>query len=130
MPKTSGQLAYERDCLITPNYRNGLARDPWESLPEIAQWSWERSPTTFDEEFAAQRHECPPDIRMVRLLGRPILGSEQARSVCVPDPHVWIQDQLQKGSAQLRPRRARLLSLREPQGNGWNALASLDALRA
>jgi hypothetical protein len=55
--KTRGQQAYERDVMLMPNYRNGAPRANWSELPDVAQWSWERNPTTFDEELAAQRHE-------------------------------------------------------------------------
>ena len=55
--KTRGQQAYERDVMLTPNYCNGVPRAKWEALPDIARWSWERNPTTFDEELAGQRHE-------------------------------------------------------------------------
>lgn len=47
--KTPGQLAYERDVILTPVYHNGNPRARWEELGDIAQWSWERTPTTFDE---------------------------------------------------------------------------------
>lgn len=55
--KTLGQLAYERDVLLTPNYHDGSPRAKWENLDDVAKWSWERNPTTSNEEFAAQRHE-------------------------------------------------------------------------
>jgi hypothetical protein len=55
--KTAGQLAYERDLLLTPNYQNGVARRRWEDLSEFARMTWERNPTTIDEELTAQRHE-------------------------------------------------------------------------
>lgn len=43
--KTPGQIAYEQELKIWPNYDHGQPRAPWSRLPDIAKWSWERNPT-------------------------------------------------------------------------------------
>jgi hypothetical protein len=43
--KSAGQLAYEADCAIEPNYHDGTLRPTWDRMPEYARWSWERNPT-------------------------------------------------------------------------------------
>ncbi|WP_315759344.1 hypothetical protein [Bradyrhizobium sp. SZCCHNRI2007] len=49
--KTPGQLAYEADCALQPNYGDGdghlagMLRKPWHLLSDIARDSWERNPT-------------------------------------------------------------------------------------
>ena len=55
--KTRGQLAYERDCILMPTYHDGIIRKTWNQLGEVEQWSWNRNPTTRDEERTALRHE-------------------------------------------------------------------------
>ena len=54
---TPGQLAYARDVIINPNYPTGQPRSKWDQLSKVAQWAWERNPTTFDEERTASIHE-------------------------------------------------------------------------
>lgn len=41
----TGREAYEEDVRRCPRYDDGSPRLPWDALPEIAQWSWNRSPT-------------------------------------------------------------------------------------
>ncbi|WP_315792300.1 MULTISPECIES: hypothetical protein [unclassified Bradyrhizobium] len=43
--KTDGQLAYEAELLIWPNYPDGAPRKTWDRLSEIAKGSWEKNPT-------------------------------------------------------------------------------------
>lgn len=49
--KTPGQLAYEADCALQPNYgprdghQEGMPRKTWDQLSDIARDSWERNPT-------------------------------------------------------------------------------------
>lgn len=43
--KTLGQLAYEADVAVRPNYDGGKPRPSWQHLDEHARWSWERNPT-------------------------------------------------------------------------------------
>ncbi|WP_316172457.1 hypothetical protein [Bradyrhizobium sp. SZCCHNRI2049] len=49
--KTPGQLAYEADCALQPNYDDrdghqaGIPRKTWDQLSAIARDSWERDPT-------------------------------------------------------------------------------------
>lgn len=42
---TSGQIAYQQDVQITPNYHDGKPRRAWDDLSEIVRWTWERNPT-------------------------------------------------------------------------------------
>jgi hypothetical protein len=44
-PKSAGQLAYELDVVLDPNYHDGSPRKKWEELDDISRWSWERNPT-------------------------------------------------------------------------------------
>jgi hypothetical protein len=53
--KTAGQIAYETDCERKPLYHDGTARQPWDRLPDYAQWSWNRNPTPRDY----SRHSPP-----------------------------------------------------------------------
>lgn len=43
--KSPGQLAYEADCKICPNYDGGIPRKSWDQLAEWAHHSWETNPT-------------------------------------------------------------------------------------
>lgn len=43
--KSPGQLAYERDLAVQPNYEDGARRRSWDRLGEVAKDSWERNPT-------------------------------------------------------------------------------------
>lgn len=43
--KTPGQIAYEADLSVYPNYHDGAPRKPWEQLSEHCRYSWERNPT-------------------------------------------------------------------------------------
>lgn len=43
--KTPGQLAYEQECSLVPDYQHGVPRVAWEELSDIARLSWERNPT-------------------------------------------------------------------------------------
>lgn len=51
MTKTPGQIAYEADCEIEPNYPDGGKRRAWDQLSDLARSSWERQPTV-----RARRH--------------------------------------------------------------------------
>lgn len=46
--QSPGQRAYEVDCQRKPCYHDGNTRRTWASLPEYAQWSWNRNPTPRD----------------------------------------------------------------------------------
>lgn len=52
--KTAGQIAYEQDCVLCPNYHDGAIRRSWETLPEWAKQSWERNPTPREYKYGAQ----------------------------------------------------------------------------
>lgn len=48
--KSSGQIAYEADCLRKPYYHprvDGtlIPRLQWQALGAIERWSWEKNPT-------------------------------------------------------------------------------------
>lgn len=43
--KTAGQLAYEADCALCPDYHDGAPRRPWTALDDVSRYSWERDPT-------------------------------------------------------------------------------------
>lgn len=45
VPRTPGQLAYEADCAVRPNYHTGEPRKSWADLGAVERWSWERNPT-------------------------------------------------------------------------------------
>lgn len=45
MNKSPGQIAYEQELLVRPNYHDGMPRKSWHSLPDYAQVSWEKNPT-------------------------------------------------------------------------------------
>lgn len=45
LAKSPGQIAYESDCEIEPNYLDGARRKEWDDLPPEAKASWERNPT-------------------------------------------------------------------------------------
>jgi len=55
--RTAGQQAYERDLILMPAYHDGGKRKSWNQLGELERWTWERNPTTSDEERTALRHE-------------------------------------------------------------------------
>lgn len=42
--KSPGQIAYEADVAVKPNYHDGSKRRPWRTLDESTQHSWERCP--------------------------------------------------------------------------------------
>lgn len=42
--KSPGQIAYEQELQIVPNYHDGTKRPPWSKLCDVAKWSWERNP--------------------------------------------------------------------------------------
>ena len=52
--KTPGQIAYENDCAVEPNYHTGEPRAAWHALTEFARQSWERNPTR--RAIANERH--------------------------------------------------------------------------
>lgn len=43
--KSAGQLAYENDLMVTPQYPDGTPRRQWTQLDDVTKWSWERNPT-------------------------------------------------------------------------------------
>lgn len=43
--KSPGQIAYETELAIMPNYEDGKPRRLWSELPEHSRQSWERNPT-------------------------------------------------------------------------------------
>lgn len=50
--KQPGQLAYEADVALRPNYHDGSPRKTWDELDNIERWSWSRPAR---EEFSRQR---------------------------------------------------------------------------
>jgi len=44
MTKTPGQIAYEADCEIEPNYADGAPRKTWDQIGDLARLSWELTP--------------------------------------------------------------------------------------
>lgn len=49
LQKSPGQLAYERDLAVQPNYEDGAQRAGWERLGDVAKDSWDRNPTDRKE---------------------------------------------------------------------------------
>lgn len=45
MSKTPGQIAYEQELEVAPEYWHGAKRKTWWQLSEVARDSWERDPT-------------------------------------------------------------------------------------
>lgn len=48
MRKTPGQIAYEEELKIMPNYFGGSRRPSWGELTDHARMSWERCPMPRD----------------------------------------------------------------------------------
>jgi hypothetical protein len=53
--KSAGQLLYETDVAVRPNYHDGKPRKSWEQLDATERWSWERPVVAWTDEarFAA-----------------------------------------------------------------------------
>ena len=43
--RTPGQIAYEAELLVRPNYDDGRPRRSWDQLPDDIKRSWEKNPT-------------------------------------------------------------------------------------
>ncbi len=43
--KSKGQIAYETDVAMEPNYHDGRPRKKWDALTPEIQANWEKNPT-------------------------------------------------------------------------------------
>ncbi|HEY0684708.1 MAG TPA: hypothetical protein VGD45_20395 [Steroidobacter sp.] len=67
MNKSPGQIAYEQELLVKPNYHDGTPRKAWDQLKDFAQISWEQDPTPRYRNVAELRAFKGRDIQAHEL---------------------------------------------------------------